>query len=268
MVMPMTKRERVNAALAGGPVDRTPISLWRHFPDIDLDPSAGALGRELACLRAVRADRGDDALVLQTIFSPFTVARKVAGPDLVRETMIREPGRLHAALEVIGATVEAYVGACLDAGADGLFFATQAATPEVLTPEEHRSFVEPYDLRVLRAAEEKGAMILLHLHGDRPYLAGLAARYPVQALNWHDRRTSPSLAEARGQVSQALVGGLDECGAMIRGTPEAVRAQVRDAIAQCGVRRLIVGPGCVLDLRAPEANLAAARDAVEDLPRP
>jgi uroporphyrinogen decarboxylase len=335
MVMPITKRERVNAALAGGPVDRTPISLWRHFPDIDLDPtalaealvalhrrydldfikvmpngvycvedwgcetayqggsigawtcvrhavrriedwgslrpldpSAGALGRELACLRAVRADRGDDALVLQTIFSPFTVARKVAGPDLVRETMIREPGRLHAALEVISATVEAYVGACLDAGADGLFFATQAATPEVLTPEEHRSFVEPYDLRVLRAAEEKGAMILLHLHGDRPYLAGLAARYPVQALNWHDRRTSPSLAEARGQVSQALVGGLDECGAMIRGTPEAVRAQVRDAIAQCGGRRLIVGPGCVLDLRAPEANLAAARDAVEDVPRP
>jgi uroporphyrinogen decarboxylase len=40
MVMPITKRERVNAALAGGPVDRTPISLWRHFPDIDLDPTA------------------------------------------------------------------------------------------------------------------------------------------------------------------------------------------------------------------------------------
>jgi len=77
-------------------------------------------------------------------------------------------------------------------------------------------------------------------------------------------RVNAALAEARGQVSQALVGGLDECGAMIRGTPEAVRAQVRDAIAQCGVRRLIVGPGCVLDLRAPEANLAAAREAIED----
>jgi uroporphyrinogen decarboxylase len=180
--------------------------------------------------------------------------------------MIREPGRLHAAMEVLSATVEAYVGACLDAGADGLFFVTQAATPEVLTPEEHRSFVEPYDLRVLRAAEEKGAMILLHLHGDRPYLAALAATYPVQALNWHDRRTSPSLAEARGQVSQALVGGLDECGSMIVDDPPAVRAQVRDAIAQCGGRRLIVGPGCVLDLRVPEANLAAARAAVEELP--
>jgi uroporphyrinogen decarboxylase len=328
----MTKRERVRAALAGQPVDRVPISLWRHFPDLDtnptalaqamlafhrrydldfikvmpngvycvedwgcettyqggstgartcvrhavqriedwstlrpLAPSAKGLARELSCLAAVRTGRPDDAPVLQTVFSPFTVARKLAGADLVRETMARDPPRLHAAMEVISATFEAYVAACVEAGADGLFFATQAATPEVLSLEEHRTFVEPYDLRVLRAARESGAIVLLHLHGDRPYLANLAAAYPVQAVSWHDRRTRPSLAEAIVQVSQALVGGLDERGSMITDTPEAVRAQVQDAVAQCGGRRLVVGPGCVVDLRVPEANLAAAREAVEDL---
>ncbi len=322
----------MNAALAGGPVDRIPLSFWRHFPDIDLDPmaladallsfhrrydldfikvmpngvycvedwgceiayqggsggartcvrhavrriedwtglrprdpSAPALARELHCLKAVCAGKGDDAPVLQTIFSPFTVARKVAGPDLVRETMLRDPSRLHAAMDMITATVEAYVGACLEAGADGVFFATQAATPEVMAPEEHRQFVEPYDRRVLAAARARGAIVLLHLHGDRPYLAALASVYPVQALNWHDRRTSPSLAEALGQVSQTLVGGLDERGSMITDSPESVGAQVRDAVAQCRGRRLIVGPGCVVDLRVPEANLAAARQAVEEL---
>ncbi len=322
----------MNAALAGGPVDRIPISFWRHFPDIDLDPmaladallsfhrrydldfikvmpngvycvedwgceiayqggsggartcvrhavrriedwtglrprdpSAPALARELRCLKAVCAGKGDDAPVLQTIFSPFTVARKVAGPDLTRETMLRDPGCLHAAMDVITATAEAYVGSCLEAGADGVFFATQAATPEVLTPEAHRQFVEPYDLRLIAAARRREAIVLLHLHGDRPYLAGLAAAYPVQALNWHDRRTSPSLAEALGQVSQALVGGLDERGSMIADSPKAVGAQVREAVTQCGGRRLIVGPGCVVDLRVPEANLAAARQAVEEL---
>ncbi len=331
----MTKGERVRAALAGGPVDRIPISLWRHFPDLDLnptalaeallafhrrydldfmkvmpngvycvedwgcetayrgesngartcvrhavrgiedwgrlgplDPSAGALGRELSCLGAMHSARVDDAPILQTIFSPFTVARKVAGPELVRETMARDPARLHAALEVITRTGEAYVNACLLAGADGFFFASQAATPEVLSPEEHRTFVEPYDLRVLRAAHGRDAIILLHLHGDRPYLADVAAAYPAHALNWHDRRTSPSLGEAMGLASQALVGGLDERGLMITGTPEAVRAQAQDAVAQCGGRRLLVGPGCVVDLRVPEANLVAARDAIENLPRP
>ena len=329
---PMTKRERVSAALAGRPVDRIPISFWRHFPDIDLnpmaladallsfhrrydldfikvmpngvycvedwgcdiayqggsngartcvrhavrrmedwtglrplEPSAPALARELRCLKAVCAGKGDDAPVLQTIFSPFTVARKLAGPDLTRETLQRDPARLHAAMNVIAATVEAYVGACLDAGCDGFFFATQAATPEVLAPEEHRQFVEPYDRRIIAAARSREATVLLHLHGDRPYLASLAATYPVQALNWHDRRTSPSLGEALGQVSQALVGGLDERGALIADPPEAVGAQVRDAVSQCRGRRLIVGPGCVLDLRVPEASLTAARQMVEDL---
>ena len=331
-VAPMTKRERVNAAMVGGRVDRIPISLWRHFPDIDLDPialaeallafhrrydldfikvmpngvycvedwgceiayqggsvgartcvrhavqrledwaklpvldsSAAALARELRCLQAVCAGKGDDAPVLQTIFSPFTMARKVAGPDLVQETMARDPSRLHAAMEVITRTLEGYVGACLNAGADGFFFASQAATPEVLTPVDHRRFVEPYDLRVLDTARKRGAIVLFHLHGDRPFLSALAKAYPVQALNWHDRRTTPSLAEALGQVSQALVGGLDERGAMVTDSPEAVRSQVRNAVSQCGGRRLIVGPGCVVDLRAPEANLAAARQAVEDV---
>ncbi len=82
-----------------------------------------------------------------------------------------------------------------------------------------------------------------------------------RTLTW----TAPTLAEARAQVSQALVGGLDECGSMITNSPEAVRAQVREAVSQCRGRRLIVGPGCVVDLRVPEANLAAAHAAVEDL---
>ncbi len=328
----MTKRERVQAALAGEPVDRIPISLWRHFPDCDLDPlalaetlvafhrrydldfikvmpngvygvedwgceiaylggssgartcvrhavqriedweklrpldpSARALARELTCLRALCTAKGDDAPVLQTIFSPFTLARKVAGAELVEETMTREPDRLHAALKVIGATVEAYVGACLEAGADGLFFASQTATPEVMGLEAHGRFVEPYDLRVLDAARRRGAIVLFHLHGERPYVTSLAAQYPVQALNWHDRRTAPSLREAFGQVPQCLVGGLDERGTMITATPKEVQAQVRDAVSQCGGRRLIVGPGCVVDLRVPEANLAAAREAIEGL---
>jgi uroporphyrinogen decarboxylase len=230
-----------------------------------LDPSAHALARELTCLRALCAARGDDAPVLQTIFSPFTLARKVAGPELVGETMARDPDRLHAALGVIGATVEAYVGACLDAGAGGIFFASQTATPEVMRLEAHERFVEPYDLRVLAAARRRGAIVLFHLHGERPYVTSLAAKYPVHALNWHDRRTAPSLGEAAGQVSQCLVGGLDERGSMITATPEEVRAQVRDAVSQCRGRRLIVGPGCVVDLQVPEANLAAAREAIEGL---
>lgn len=39
----MSKRERVQAALAGEEVDQLPCSFWTHFPVVDLDPDAIAL---------------------------------------------------------------------------------------------------------------------------------------------------------------------------------------------------------------------------------
>lgn len=38
----MTKRERIQAAIVGDPVDRVPYSLWSHLPMIDLDPVKNA----------------------------------------------------------------------------------------------------------------------------------------------------------------------------------------------------------------------------------
>jgi uroporphyrinogen-III decarboxylase len=40
----MTHWERLEAALAGKPVDHVPVSLWRRFPVIDLDPAKLAEG--------------------------------------------------------------------------------------------------------------------------------------------------------------------------------------------------------------------------------
>ncbi len=50
---------------------------------------------------------------------------------------------------------------------------------------------------------------------------------------------------------------------MLQGDPAEVRAQVADAIAQTGGRRLIVGTGCVTPITSPTANIRAAREAVE-----
>src|SRR5262249_33909638 len=154
---PITKRQRVLAAIGREPVDRPPVAFWRHVPDVDhtadglagamldfqrrwdldlikvmssgvycvegwgctvayrgapngakqctehavrspgdwalirpLDPGAGALGRELEAVRRIRTGRADDAPILHTAFSPFTIARKLAG-DRLRGDMISAP---------------------------------------------------------------------------------------------------------------------------------------------------------------------------------
>ena len=73
----------------------------------------------------------------------------------------------------------------------------------------------------------------------------------------------PSLEQAPRVWRQALVGGLDRHGAILTGTPEEVEAATRAAVESVDGRHLIVSAGCALPLARPDANLDAARRAVE-----
>lgn len=227
-----------------------------------LDPEEGALGRELQCLRAVARGRRDDAPILQTVFSPLSIAKKLAGDERFFADLRERSGLIHGALEVITETTSRYVAACLRSGGDGIFFATQVASSGLLTAEEHRTFAEPYDRRVLEQVAGRSPFSVLHVHGlGIPF--DVMAAYPLPAINWHDRRTAPSLREAQQLYRGAVVGGLNEVETLRGGPEEAVRAQVKDALGQTGGLGHILAPGCVIPLDVPETHLKAIRAAVE-----
>ena len=102
---------------------------------------------------------------------------------------------------------------------------------------------------------------MLHLHGEAPMFE-LQSRYPIQAVNWHDRRAAPHLAEGRVRAGRCVAGGLDERG-IATYAPEQAAAEAREAIAQTGGVGLIVAPGCVIPITTPPATIQAAVDAVK-----
>ena len=71
---------------------------------------------------------------------------------------MREDGEaLHAPSPPSAQTLAAYASACLDAGADGIFFATvDWATYDIATNEQYDEFGRPYDLPVLSAVAGGG----------------------------------------------------------------------------------------------------------------
>jgi uroporphyrinogen decarboxylase len=225
-----------------------------------LDPHRGALGRELKCLQALRARRKDSAPILQTLFSPLTIAAKLSGPEFLLHTLRNNPESLLKGLEVITETMIQYAHTCFEAGAEGIFYATQMATKDRLSPSEHQKFAEPYDLRVLEAISQHSSFTLLHIHGEDIMFRELS-RYPVQAINWHDRKTWPSLAEAKEIFSGAVVGGLEEWGVLRQGPAASIQEQVKDAISQTEGRRLILAPGCGLPIDIAESFLQSACEA-------
>ena len=170
-----------------------------------LDPGAGALGRELEALRLIVRDRDDDAPVLHTIFSPLTIARKLAG-DRLAQDLAATPEPVLAALGVITRTVVRYAAAALEAGADGLFLATQAATAEAFPESAWARAGEPFLTSVVASLAATCPFTLLHAHGKQIYFDKLAT-LAVHAINWHDRVTEPSLGEGKRRFAGAVVGG-------------------------------------------------------------
>lgn len=227
---------------------------WRVLKP--LDARSGALGNQLDCLNQIVAAL-PDVPVIQTVFSPLAQAKNLAGERLI--TDLREnPADFKAGLETITQTTIEFVRAVKATKAAGIFYAVQHASASLMSRDEFGKFGREYDLRILSELSNTWLNVM-HVHGEHIYF-DLVADYPMQVWNWHDRETSPSLANGLKQIKGAACGGIARDMVMLRGQPEAVREQVEDAIKQTGRRRYIVGTGCVTMIPSPEVNIKTAID--------
>jgi uroporphyrinogen decarboxylase len=236
---------------------RTPHDWARLEP---LDPYSGALGQQLAAIRRARELAGPDIPIIETVFSPISQAKNLIGGGLELVHLRRHPVELQHALDVIAETTARFVAAVLEAGADGIFYAMQHASADMLSEREYREIGRPLDLRILEAARD-ARFNLLHLHGLNTYF-DMVVDYPAHALNWHDRDTGPSPAEGARRFPGMVVGGLSQHD-MVEGMPQSIRNLAREAIDSMGGRRLCLSTGCVMPTVTPWGNIRALRGAVE-----
>src|SRR5262249_354877 len=156
----------------------------------------GFNGEVIDAVARTRAALEPDVPLLHTIFSPLTVAMKLSNTQAVGHSR-SNPGELKNALHVITEVTRRCVESSHAVGADGFCFATQCADEAVMSVDAYREFGLSFDLAVLEAVPSD-AIVLLHLHGSRP-MFDLQAEFPVQVINWHDRRAEPSLRDGRAR---------------------------------------------------------------------
>lgn len=209
---------------------------------------------------------------IQTIFSPLTNARKLAG-DRILLDIKQNPKLVKQALQVITDTTINFVKANIEAGVHGFFFATQCASYDFLTEDEYIEFGQYYDLQVINAYKDITYFNVAHIHGEN-VMFDLIEKYPVNCLNWHDRWTPISLTEARKRTNKCLLGGIREVpyyndkkevireSLLVSGTVSEVEEHVIEAIEEIDGKGLIIGPGCVADQFSIEKNIFAIRRAV------
>ena len=227
-----------------------------------VDPRRGALGEQLAALAAIRAAVGPDTPIIWTVFAPMMVMPYVVAGGRERALAIAraEPKAMDAGLAAIAETLAVYARACLEAGADGLFYATNIARGDGLTPGECRRFQRPHDLRVLDAVAQ-APFNLLHVCGPAVHFDEFAD-YPVTALSWALGAGNPSLAEGHRRTGRAVVGGLPAKPEIASMSETDIAARAKRAVDEMHGRALLLGPDCSINPDTPEALLHAAAAVV------
>jgi len=228
---------------------------WKTIRPLDPETAPGYAEQIETIVRLGFDRRIADAPVVPTLFSPLSLARKLSGDRLA--TDLREhPDLVTGALEAITETLIRFAERALTEGLAGIFYSIQAASRALHTEEDYARFGEPYDRRFLDSIASRSTLTIIHCHGEELMFDRLA-RLPGHAWNWDDRATPPSLAQAAAVVPGAVIGGLHQWRTLRDGTPDAAVAEARDAVTQTHGRGLIVGPGCVLPMNTPDANVAA-----------
>lgn len=226
-----------------------------------LNPLKGELGAQIYCLNLLVKEFRTNVPIIQTIFSPLAQAKNLVGKDNLLFHLRAHPELLHQGLKTITQSTIDFILECKKAGIDGIFYAVQHAQYGVLAQPEFIEFGKQYDMQVLAAAADLWLNVG-HVHGNQ-IMFDQVRDYPVQVLNWHDRQTPPSLAEALGQFQGVVCGGLRQWETLVLGDPAAVRREAGEAIEQTGGSRFILGTGCVVPITAPGGNITAARQAVD-----
>ena len=223
----------------------------------------GALAEQIDAVAQARRSLPADVPLIETLFTPLAIlGEMVESPQDLRLHMRTHPEPVRGALEAVTRTFTKWVGAVIEAGAEGIYLATvDWGSLNFLTPGEHREWSRPYDLRVLEAA--RGAPFnVLHVCKSRNLLLELAD-YPVRAFSWDALDpANPGLAGALHELRGAAMGGISYDSSLATADPERFEAEYRRGLDATGGRRWLVAPGCSIPPATAARNLEAVRDAV------
>jgi uroporphyrinogen decarboxylase len=247
-----------------------PVLVSMAVPDLDswrkvelINPKA--LDDQVESIRLVARELGALVPVIQTVFSPLTVAGYLVGKSksrVVRE-LRKNPELVRPALDRIADALVDFAKDSVNAGAAGIFYAISGYASKDAMPEGvYRELVLPTDLSVLERLPREAWFNAVHLCGSQLNF-GLARDLPAQVVSWSvHNQGNPSLAEGRRIGGRPVMGGLGQRASLLYGPPSEVEAEARRAIAETGGRGLLLAPGCSVPTRARDTNLAAMVSAV------
>jgi uroporphyrinogen decarboxylase len=223
-----------------------------------LDPAKGVLGEQLQVIWNLRQHFGNELPMVETIFSPIEIAHRLMSSREAFDSLRKSsPQKAHDLLETIQETFLDFALRCLEAGADGIFFATKWSTSDLMSWNEYEEFGKRYEQPILSALHERNALLILHICGERTYLNRMLD-YPADIFSYDFFAEGiPAPEEVVTHTGKFVLGGIDP--QKLVSDPDRI---VEDCKRLSAIPQWLVGPSCVITHEATNEAIDKANKVV------
>jgi uroporphyrinogen decarboxylase len=274
---PLTRKQRVDRALAGRDVDRPPFTHWHHFGPQSAEVHAKAtldyhwkyktdivkvmsdfpypkpegnwyelkvldnpFPDQSRALELINTGLNGDAYILETAFNPWQVAVKLSSKEEVLRLQQENPQRLLDVLDVLTQSHIHHAKRAFAAGASGILFSIANPNHKELSPADYAKFSAPFDKRFFDATAH-AKLNFLHLHWEDEYVDQFVG-FKAPVVNWSVQTSGVQVSTVRAKFPQTIATGIDEVRYKDL-SPDQIRSQWQAASAAAG-GKFILTPGC------------------------
>lgn len=241
-------------------MDFIKIQFEKQFPSINIDSEKDFeriselnidFRGELTIIRELAKNNKKQALIIQTIYSPYSCLAATTSYDLITEYLNKNSPYVKAALSWYNQLVKQFVLDCIAAGVDGFYYSTQGGeSGRFADPQTFLDAIKPVDLDILSTMTEKSAFTILHIcdywlayDSLDPFMD-----YPCDALSYPFQLKDNSIVdmhELYERTGKIIFGGLDRKKAIKTGPTEAISSEVQAVLAN-KPKKFILGADCTV----------------------
>lgn len=235
---------------------------WAAMPRYGRDFFDGQLRAVAGLVKAAKRE----AVILQTLYSPFMCALHSTSSALLTEHLSEAPEKVGIGMEIITDSLRLFARECVKLGVDGFYTSTKGGegARRFADGAIFERYIKPFDLSLLAEVNQACRLNILHVCGHQYDYDSFAPLldYPGQIVNCPLRVGGQPLTpeQAARLFGRPFMGGLERKGVLTQGTREQIGAAVA-ALRGAGAGRFILGAECTVSDDTSWARLKAAIDA-------
>jgi len=209
----------------------------------------------LEALTILKQRYNDEIAVVGKVFGPWTLGYHMFGVQEFLMNTILNPDAIKKAMQTLKEVTVIFGNAQIEAGADALCLGDHA-TRDLCSPEAYRDFLQEIHQEL---RDRIKCPLALHICGDTSDRIEYIRQTGMACFHFDSKVPSAKARHLAGE-KMALMGGTDNIDIIKGGTPDTIRADVREKIDN---HIDIIGPECAVPLDAPFKNMKFLTEEVK-----